>query len=113
MDNNVEFDVNGRVALQELANRYESYKKVNVNSWNSMGKPEFKAFKEHMNKVKNIEYKHTKVGMAYCGIKLVNATPTQQTQFGTDTIKPDQQALDLINTMRNKNRNLEGVNEVC
>lgn len=113
MDNNLDFDVNGRVPLQELANRYEAYKKVNVNSWNSMGKPEFKAFKEHMNKVKNLEYKHTKVGMVYCGIKLVNATPTQQTQFGTDTIKPDQQALDLINTMRNKNRNIEGVNEVC
>lgn len=111
--NNIAFDVNERVSLSEIANRYESYKKVNVNLWNSLGKPEFKAFKEHMNKVKNVEYKRSNVGMVYCGIKLVNATPTQQTQFGTDTIKPDQQALDLINTIRNKNRNLEGVNEVC
>lgn len=108
--NNIVFDDKSRTTLAELTNTYESYKKVNMNLWTGLGKPELSDFKEHLQKLKNIEFKHLAKGMTFIGMKLVNAPQqTQPQQTGTSEI--DQQAVDLLNKMTN--RSLKGVNEVC
>lgn len=110
--NNIEFEKDAKTTLAELTNRYESYKKVNMNLWNGLGKPELGDFKEHLQKLKDVEYKHSKRGMTFIGMKLVNVPQSsQQVTTETDTIKPDQQAIELLNKMRN--RDLKGVNGVC
>ena len=83
-----------------------------MNLWNGLGKPELGDFKEHLQKLKDVEYKHSKRGMTFIGMKLVNVPQSsQQLTTETDTIKPDQQAIELLNKMRN--RDLKGVNGVC
>lgn len=109
ISNNVVFKAGAKTTLAELANTYESYKKVNVNLWTGLGKPELNDFKEHLQKLPNLEYKHTNKGNAFFGMELTTTKQTNNTQ--TDESEKDQQAIDLLNKM--KNRELKGVEGVC
>ena len=110
VSNNIVFKAGSKTMLTDLANLYEAYKKVNVNLWTAFGKPELAAFKEHLQKLQNLEYKHTKKGNAFIGMELVTTNQVNNEQTNEND-KPDQQAIDLLNKM--KNRDLKGVNEVC
>lgn len=81
------FDEASETTRAQLAANYEAYKKINVNEWNGLGRPEFDELKEHLLKLPQLKYRHTMSGMAFKGLKLTSTPNTTQTQ--TEQVEDD------------------------
>lgn len=110
---NVEFDVNSDVKFTDLGVRYESFKNVNKDLWNALGRPEYSDFKEHLTKILEpniVERVRKREGYVFTGIRLVGSVQTQPTQTQTPVVDDaTQRAMDMLKRFKN----VEGVNSVC
>ena len=71
---------NGIVSRASLAERFESYKQVNIKGWSALGKPDFSNLEEHLRKMNNVEYKRHGSGMCFKGISLKDSTNNAEPQ---------------------------------